>query len=767
MSKSVSIPQALSELRKGSTLRRKSTTNRRKIPNAKLPLTGFVIFIVGRSGRILLYGTPADRAGISIGDEIIGVNEWTPERKTKEEVIEHVQECIRTRVIQLRVRRKIDDTIETDLKLGLAKVTDAFLVSVERNQVKSVMKTLMKKYPDARALDMETIAQQQTQFASIHNGRALSAESIERRPDLQEIEKTREKQKEHEFLRSSLRQSKKLRSLENKADSKGNLEIEKTPEKGYNNPSFTETTMKNERDFAENNNESIALKQVIHSVDRLAEHLAKMEGREEEGNLLRQYFSNEGVRRAIEQATTHTQQPSTSSQTSHNEKDGKPMKIVVLRKDPDSYLGATVRNEGDRVIVGRVVRGGIVERTATIREGDELLEINGLPLKGKTVAEVCDLMRVMSGEIRFVVSPCSETDTPQPPTYVQHLRALFDYDPEDDVYVPCKELALKFQRGDILHVINTTDENWWQAYREGDDPSHSLAGLVPSSSFHQQVVMYTDELEKEKRPKCRKEARKRLPEVLKGLRRRKSNEMRSSADEEGLGTACGYHSDMLTYEEVVLHLARSERKRPIILCGPEGVGCLELRKTLIEEDKERLGGVVPHTTRAPIVGENDGVHYHFVSRTEFQDDVKAGSFIEWGEFEKNLYGTSVKEVKAVIKRGNTCVLTLKPESLSLIRNADLQPFIIFIAPPSLIVLRRQKETERAKIGESSAPVRDEQLKATLNQGKAIEQKFGHLFDHIIVNMDFDRSLAELKTVIRKVENEPQWVPAAWLAQQQL
>lgn len=57
---------------------------------------------------------------------------------------------------------------------------------------------------------------------------------------------------------------------------------------------------------------------------------------------------------------------------------------------------------------------------------------------------------------------------------------------QEDFYVPCRELALKFQRGDVLHIINESDPNWWQAYREGDDPQTSLAGLVPSAAFHQQ-----------------------------------------------------------------------------------------------------------------------------------------------------------------------------------------------------------------------------------------------------------------------------------------
>lgn len=68
-----------------------------------------------------------------------------------------------------------------------------------------------------------------------------------------------------------------------------------------------------------------------------------------------------------------------------------------------------------------------------------------------------------------------------------HFRANFDYDPEDDMYIPCRELGLSFMKGDILHIINKDDANWWQAYREGDE-DQSLAGLVPSKAFQNQWV---------------------------------------------------------------------------------------------------------------------------------------------------------------------------------------------------------------------------------------------------------------------------------------
>lgn len=66
-----------------------------------------------------------------------------------------------------------------------------------------------------------------------------------------------------------------------------------------------------------------------------------------------------------------------------------------------------------------------------------------------------------------------------------HVKAHFDYDPSDDPYVPCRELGLSFQKGDILHIISQSDPNWWQAYRDGDEDNQPLAGLVPGDALCQ------------------------------------------------------------------------------------------------------------------------------------------------------------------------------------------------------------------------------------------------------------------------------------------
>ena len=158
------------------------------------------------------------------------------------------------------------------------------------------------------------------------------------------------------------------------------------------------------------------------------------------------------------------------------------------------------------MVVGRIVRGGVAERSGLLHEGDEILEVNGVEVRGKSINDVCDLVGSMTGTITFLIVPVSTSNGGsvgggkssslsggQPQQHqmsngsspVVHLKAHFDYDPEDDLYIPCKELGISFMKGDILHVISQEDANWWQAFREGEE-DQTLAGLIPSRSFQQQ-----------------------------------------------------------------------------------------------------------------------------------------------------------------------------------------------------------------------------------------------------------------------------------------
>uniref|UniRef100_A0A674HCM2 Protein PALS1 n=1 Tax=Taeniopygia guttata TaxID=59729 RepID=A0A674HCM2_TAEGU len=382
---------------------------------------------------------------------------------------------------------------------------------------------------------------------------------------------------------------------------------------------------------------------------------------------------------------------------------GETVKIVRIEKARDIPLGATVRNEMDSVIISRIVKGGAAEKSGLLHEGDEVLEINGIE--------------------------------------IPH----FDYDPSDDPYVPCRELGLSFQKGDILHVISQEDPNWWQAYRDGDEDNQPLAGLIPGKSFQQQREAMKQTIEEDKEPEksgklwCAKKNKKKRKKVLYNANKNDDYD----------------NEEILTYEEMSLYHQPANRKRPIVLIGPQNCGQNELRQRLMNNEVDRFAAAVPHTTRSRRETEAAGRDYHFISRQAFESDIAAGKFIEYGEFEKNLYGTSIDSVRQVINSGKICLLNLHTQSLKTLRNSDLKPYIIFVAPPS-------QERLRALLAKEGKNPKPEELREIIEKTREMEQNNGHYFDTAIVNSDLDKAYQELLRLINKLDTEPQWVPSTWL-----
>ncbi|RXM27186.1 MAGUK p55 subfamily member 5-A [Acipenser ruthenus] len=326
-----------------------------------------------------------------------------------------------------------------------------------------------------------------------------------------------------------------------------------------------------------------------------------------------------------------------------------------------------------------------------------------------------------------------------------HVKAHFDYDPSDDPYVPCRELGLSFQKGDILHIISQEDPNWWQAYRDGDEDNQPLAGLVPGKSFQQQREAMKQTIEEDKEPEksgklwCAKKNKKKRKKVLYNANKN------DDFDNE----------EILTYEEMALYHQPANRKRPIALIGPPNCSQNELRQRLMSNEADRFAAAVPHTTRNRRDNEVNGRDYHFVSRQVFEADVAAGKFIESGEFEKNLYGSSTDSVRQVINSSKICLLNLHTQSLKVLRSSDLKPYIIFIAPPS-------QERLRALLTKEGKNPKPEELRDIIEKAREMEQNYGHYFDAAIVNTDQDKAYQELLRLINKLDTEPQWVPSSWL-----
>ncbi|XP_059354145.1 protein PALS1-like [Carassius carassius] len=426
------------------------------------------------------------------------------------------------------------------------------------------------------------------------------------------------------------------------------------------------------------------------------------------------------------------------------DQDEKTTKLVSLEKTRDMPLGVTVRNEHDRVVISRVVSGGTAEKSNLLSEGDEILEINGIAVRGKSVNDVHNVLSCMHGSLTFLLIPNFQNyKAPHRPT-VMHVKANFSYDPSDDLYVPCRELGLSFQKGDILHVTSQDDPNWWQAYRDGHEDQKPLAGLIPGKSFqqHREAMkkILTDRNQEYKgKLWCAKKSQKQLKKLL--FNPSKNIEL--------------YTEDILTYEEVALYHQPPNCKRPIALIGPPNSGHDELRQRLLSLEPDRLSGAVPHTTRNPRAHEVNGREYNFVSRQSFECDLAAGKFIESGEFEQNLYGTNTDSVRQVVNSGKIC---LHPRSLRLLCSSDLKPYIIFIGPSPPPQDRFSTLLPRGVKKHMHDDVRE-----TLEKAHEMEQSYGHMFDAVITNIERDKSVSELLRLIDKLDIEPQWVPSAWVS----
>lgn len=100
-----------------------------------------------------------------------------------------------------------------------------------------------------------------------------------------------------------------------------------------------------------------------------------------------------------------------------------------------------------------------------LHEGDEILEINNNSVRGKDVNEVVELLSELEGTLTFVLVPGmnhhKDTLTLRHDDIIV-MKALFDYDPSTDDYIPCEELGLSFMKGDVLEILNQNDPDWWQ-----------------------------------------------------------------------------------------------------------------------------------------------------------------------------------------------------------------------------------------------------------------------------------------------------------------
>ncbi|XP_010179897.1 PREDICTED: MAGUK p55 subfamily member 2 [Mesitornis unicolor] len=199
--------------------------------------------------------------------------------------------------------------------------------------------------------------------------------------------------------------------------------------------------------------------------------------------------------------------------------------------------------------------------------------------------------------------------------------------------------------------------------------------------------------------------------------------------------------ELLIYEEV----ARMPpfRRKTLVLIGAQGVGRRSLKNKLIMADQARYGTTIPYTSRKPKDTEKDGHGYRFVSRGEMEADIKAGRYLEHGEYEGNLYGTKIDSIRAVVDSGKMCILDVNPQAVKVLRTAEFVPYVVFIEAPGPETLRAMNRAA-LESGVATKQLTEANARRTVEESNRIQRGYGHYFDLSLTNDDLERTFGRLR-----------------------
>ncbi|XP_056393901.1 55 kDa erythrocyte membrane protein isoform X3 [Hyla sarda] len=380
-------------------------------------------------------------------------------------------------------------------------------------------------------------------------------------------------------------------------------------------------------------------------------------------------------------------------------------------------MGITLKlNPQQKCVVARILHGGLIHRQGSLHVGDEILEINGTSVQSQSVDHLQSVLKESKGTITLKVSP---TQSNRKLPLQMFVRALFDYDPLSDPLIPCREAGLRFRTGDILQIINKDDSNWWQGKKQGEEK----AGLIPSPELQEWRVASTN-------------TSNQIPQSCSPFSKKKKCKDKYLAKHSSIFDQL----DVVSYEEVVSLPAFT--RRTLVLIGVSGVGRSHIKNVLLTKYPERFSYPLPHTSRPPKRGEENGASYHFVSVEEMSQGISENQFLEFGSFSGYMFGTKIQTIKDIHNEGKVAVLDIEPQTLKMVRTAELAPFIVFISPT---------DTDKS-----------DALQKLRADSEALRVRYAQYFDLTLVNNDVEQTVQDLLGALDAACASSQWVPVTWV-----
>uniref|UniRef100_A0A3P8YKH2 Disks large homolog 1 n=1 Tax=Esox lucius TaxID=8010 RepID=A0A3P8YKH2_ESOLU len=459
--------------------------------------------------------------------------------------------------------------------------------------------------------------------------------------------------------------------------------------------------------------------------------------------------------------------PTPKSMLGEDDVTREPRKVVLHRGATGLGFNIVGGEDGEGIFISFILAGGPADLCGELRKGDRLVSVNGVDLRsatheqaaaalknaGQTVtivahyrpeeysrfeAKIHDLREQMMNS--SISSGSGSLRTSQKRSL--YVRALFDYDKTKDSGLPSQGLNFKF--GDILHVVNASDDEWWQARQVTLEGEAEEVGVIPSKR----------RVEKKERarlktvkfnPKSRDRGQSLNDKRKKNLFSRKFpfyNKNKDASEQETSDVDRGQEEYVLSYEPVSQQ--EVNYTRPVIILGPMKD---RVNDDLISEFPDKFGSCVPHTTRPKRDYEVDTRDYHFVvSREQMEKDIQDHKFIEAGQYNNHLYGTSVQSVREVAEKGKHCILDVSGNAIKRLQLAQLHPIAVFIKPKSV-----------ENIMEMNKRLTEEQGRKTFDRATKLEHEFTEHFTAIVQGDTLEEIYEQVKQIIEEQSGPFIWV----------
>ncbi|XP_053341385.1 disks large homolog 4 isoform X4 [Clarias gariepinus] len=413
-----------------------------------------------------------------------------------------------------------------------------------------------------------------------------------------------------------------------------------------------------------------------------------------------------------------------------------PRRVLIHRGSTGLGFNIVGGEDGEGIFISFILAGGPADLSGELRKGDQILSVNGVDLRAATHEQAAAALKNAGQTVTIIAQYRPEeysrfeakihdlreqlmnsslgsgtTTLRSNPKRGFYIRALYDYDKTADGGFLTQAVSFRF--GDILHVLDCSDEEWWQARRVGPQGDNEDIGFIPS-----------------KRRVERKEWSR--------LKSKERDRSRDSLGSQGRDESAHSYE---TVTQVEVHYAR-----PIIILGPVKD---RVNDDLLSEFPDKFGSCVPHTTRPKREYEVDGRDYHFVSsREQMEKDIQSHRFIEAGQYNSHLYGTSVQSVREVAEQqGKHCILDVSANAIRRLQAAQLHPIAIFVRPKSL-----------ENVLEINTRLTEEQARKGFDRAVKLEQDFLECFSAVVEGDSFEEVYHKVKTVIEEQSGPFIWIP---------